>query len=34
MTEDELNDLLSLCKLEKTDDANNEYAVWINVGGC
>lgn len=34
MTEDELNDLLSLCKLEEINDADGEYAVWINARGC
>ena len=34
MTEDELDDLLALCKLEEIDGTTGEYAVWVNVRGC
>ena len=34
MTEDELNDLLALCKPEETGGTTGEYAVWVNVRGC
>ena len=34
MTEDELDDLLALCKLEEIGGTTGEYAVWVNVRGC
>lgn len=34
MNEDELADLLKLCKLEEIGGTTGEYAVWVNVRGC
>lgn len=33
MTEDELNDVMTLCKLEEIGGTTGEYAVWINIVG-
>lgn len=34
MTEDELTDLLALCKLEEIGGTTGEYAVCVYVRGC
>ena len=33
MTENELDDMLELCKLEEIGGTTGEYAVWINIVG-
>lgn len=33
MTEDEIDKLLNICKLEEIGGTTGEYAVWINIVG-
>ena len=33
MSEDELDELLKLCRLEEIGGTTGEYAVWVNVRG-
>ena len=33
LNKDEIDDILSLCKLEEIGGTTGEYAVWINIVG-